>query len=159
MRNEVVAIVLVVAILAGAGAVYLVSSYSNHAGTTTTQTTCMTIFPAQPLGASMRVINATSLTPIAGAVVTANAPVSGICGASTPTMDSVQFTTNSTEWYPLPFINHGTYQIAVTYSGHSYGMTMPLGLSVYNCGTLYVPTGQMNVTTTGASQMPCQSIG
>jgi hypothetical protein len=118
----------------------------------------MTIYPGQPLGAALRVVNATTLKPAVGAIVAATAPVSGICGASTPTMDSVQFTTNSTEWYSLPFINHGTYQIAITYLDHSYSVTMPLGLSVYNCATLYVPTGQMNVTTTGASQMPCQSI-
>ena len=158
MRNGLVAALLVVAILAGAGAGYLIGSYANHPGTATTQTTCMTIYPGQPLGASLRVVNATTLKPVVGAIVTATAPVLGICGASTPTLDSVQFTTNSTEWYSLPVINHETYQIAVAYLGHSYGVTMPLGLSVYNCATLYVPTGQTNVTTTGASQMSCQLI-
>ena len=152
------------AILAGAGAAYLIGSYANHAGTTTyvdsttfTRITCMTTYPGQPLGVSLRVVNATTLGPVVGAAVTATAPISGVCGDSNPIAVSVQFTTNSTEWYSLPFINHGTYQIGVTYLGHSYNLTMPLGLSVYNCATLYVPSGQTDITTTGSARTPCQS--
>jgi hypothetical protein len=158
MRSRVVASLLVVAILVGAGAGYLIGSYASHPGTTTTQTTCMTTYPGQPFGASTRVINATTLMPVVGANVIATAPVLGVCSASTPKTDSVQFTTNSTEWYSLPFFNLGTYQITVTYLGRSYNVTMPLGRSVYNCATLYVPTGQTNVTTTGGSQTPCNQF-
>jgi hypothetical protein len=157
MRNGAIASLLVVAILVGAGAGYLIGSYTNHPGTTTTQTTCMiTTYPAQPFGTALRVVNATTLEPVVGADVIATA--SAICGTSTSTIASAQFTTNSTEWYSLPFINHGTYQIAVTYLSHSYNLTMSPGLSVYNCATLYVPTGQTDVTTTGSSQTPCNQF-
>ena len=157
-RNRLsVATVVIIVLLAS-----LVVAYSYlrnpQGGIQTTTTACTTIYPGQPLGASLRVVNATTLEPVARATVNATAPVSGICGASSPIPISVLITTNSTEWYSLPFINRGTYQIAVTYLGRSYSVTMPLGLSVYNCATLYVPTGQTNVTTTGGSQMPCQSI-
>ena len=137
----------------------MINTTIGAADASMTVTTCMTTFPGQPLGASLRVINANTSKPVAGATVTASAPVSGVCGASTPTVDSLQFTTNSTEWYSLPYINHGTYQIAVTYLSRSYSMTLPLGLSVYNCATLYLPTGVTNVTTTGSSQSPCSSLG
>jgi hypothetical protein len=154
-----IAIAVIIALVLGFLTYATRPTPATQPATITIQITCMTTYPGQPLGAALRVVNATNLEPVAGAIVTATAPVSGICGASTPMVDTVQFTTNSTEWYSLPFINHGTYQIGVTYLGHSYSVIMRLGLSVYNCATLYVPTGQTNVTTTGASQMPCQSIG
>ena len=152
-------VIMLVAIIALALGFLSYALSQSTPPTKPTTMTCMTIFPGQPLGASLRVINATTLKPIVGAIVTATSPVSGICGVSTPTMESVQLTTNSTEWYSLPFVNHGTYQIGVSYQGHSYNVTMPLGLGAYNCATLSVPTGQTNVTTTGSPQLPCSSIG
>jgi len=117
--------------------------------------TCLTTFPGQPLGAFIRIVNDSTSGPVVGANVTAIAPVGGTCSGSTGQYSTVRFTTNDSGWYSLPVLNSGTYQIAVTYLGRTYALTLPLGLSIYNCGTLYLPSGRTNVTT--SIQTSCAS--
>ena len=81
------------------------------------------------------------------------------CGDSAELFTTVRetFTTNGSEWYSLSVLNGGQWQITVSYGGQEYNMTMPLGLSLYNCGTLYVPSGISNVTV--SAQTSCAANG
>jgi hypothetical protein len=139
------------------------SAASTNSMTSTTSTsssqesgsTCLTIFPGQPQGAFIRILNDSTSGPIVGANVTAKAPIAGSCDSSAQPYGTVKFTTNDSEWYSLPVLNRGTYQINVTYLGRAYAFTLPLGLSIYNCGTLYLPSGLTNMTT--SIQTSCAS--
>jgi hypothetical protein len=116
--------------------------------------TCLTTFPGQPGGAFIRILNDSTSVAIMGANVTATRQLGGSCNGSTE-IQTVHFTTNGTEWYSLPVLNGGTYQIIVNYLGQTYSLTLPLDLSIYNCGTLYLPSGGTNVTT--SIQTSCAS--
>jgi hypothetical protein len=160
VSSAIVAVLAIVMLIIGFGTAYMVKPSSTttttvtQTYTTTNSSTCLTTFPGQPLGASVRILNDSTSSPIVGAVVTATRPLGGSC-SQTALFSTVQFTTNSSEWDSLPVLNGGTYQIVVTYLGQSYALTMPLGLSIYNCGTLFIPSGQTNVTT--STQTPCAS--
>jgi len=65
------------------------------------------------------------------------------------------FTTNTTEWYSLDYLNTATILILVTYQGSEYNMTLRLGLSIWNCGTLYIPSGMTNETV--SPEITCAS--
>jgi len=127
----------------------------NSGGQSTSGSTQTCTLPGQPLGAYVRILNASNSSPIAGAMVTATRNMTTSCGDSSESFVTIRytFTTNSTEWYPLSVLNGGTWQITVAYLDHEYAFVMLLGLSVYNCGTLYLPSGQANVTT--STQTSC----
>ena len=136
---------------------------SSQAATGTTSSRSLCISPGQPAGAFLRVLNDSTSLPVVGASVTALAKgYSGNCGIATVSTFTWQsayvFITNSTEWYPLDLLNVYSYQFTVSYSGQTYNYTMPLGPSVYTCGTVYLPSGNVSVTTSipsTTSAQPC----
>jgi hypothetical protein len=114
----------------------------------TSSSKCLTS-PGQPQGAFFRVLYDSNSTPVVGASVTAAGNVA-LCPGQPIVQET--FTTNDTEWYSLNTLNIESYLITVSYLGHDYNLTMPLGLSDFNCGTLYVPSGETNTTS---SPSPC----
>jgi hypothetical protein len=174
MRNRVVAVLLVVAILAGAGAGYFASSSLRPTATTTTTsfltTTATTtevvtsytstscIITGQPGGISVRFLNGNTMAPVAGVYVVAlSTPFycSGGIGLTPAGPQTVAiFTTNGTEWYPLSSDNNAAYSITAFYAGHSYNFMANLRPVSFTCATLYLPSGQTNVTITTFG-MPC----
>ena len=152
--SVVIGIIVVILIATVAFVLYSPASTSHGDSPTVIATnTSICISPGQPLGAFVRVLNASTLTPVLGAEVTASRNTSTSCGGEAFTTVQETFTTNATEWYSLSTLNGGTYQIMVTYLSHAYNLTLPLGLSIFNCGTLYLPSGQTNVTT--STQASC----
>jgi len=169
MKNGVVA-ALVIAILVGAGAGFFAGSSIRSTSTTTatnfettsaTTTEVVTSYVStyctitgQPGGISVRFLNSSTMAPVPGVyIVAVNRPFycSGYAGepaypatAQTATV----FTTNSVEWYPLSSDNNFAYSIAAFYGGHSYNFTANLRPVSFTCATLYIPSGQTNVTIT-----------
>jgi hypothetical protein len=141
---------------------------SSQTATGATSSRSLCISPGQPGGAFVRVLNGSTSLPVVGANVTAVADgYSGNCGIATVSAFTWQstytFMTNSTEWYPLDLLNVDSYQFTVSYSGHTYNYNMPLGLVVYTCGTVYLPSGNFSITTsipsgTAASAQSCSRI-
>ena len=124
---------------------------TNIATTSSSAATC--IVPGQPIGAFIGVLSDSGSAPIVGASVTlTESLVSSNCGNPTGTESTVTqivyaFTTNSTQWYSLNVLNAAAYQITVAYSGHTYNFNMSLGRSVFTCGTIHLPSGTFNATT------------
>lgn len=127
-------------------------SSTSSTDATITNYTC--IFPGQSFGLSFRVLSDATLKPVAGANVTAlyTFPGIGSCSNYTSGKTSSTFTTNSTEWYSLQGLNDGNYSLDVNYSALNYVLTAQLASSTYTCATLYVPSGNTNVTN---SPTPC----
>jgi hypothetical protein len=168
MKNGVVASLLVVAILVGAGAGYFAGSSIRPTATTTTtsfQTTTATTtevvtsytstycsISGQPGGISVRFLNSSTKLPVAGVyVVAVNRPFycsGGIALTPAGPQTVAIFTTNETEWYPLSSDSDAAYSIAAFYAGHSYNFTASLRPVSFTCATLYLPSGQTNVTIT-----------
>jgi hypothetical protein len=65
----------------------------------------------------------------------------------------ITFTTNGTKWYSLPTEGVGSYAITVSYLRHDYNFTMSLGVSIWTCQTLYLPSGDIVGVTSPAG--PC----
>jgi hypothetical protein len=132
---------------------------SSQTTTSATSSRSLCISPGQPLGVFLRVLNDSTSLPVVGANVTALANgYSGNCGIATVSTFTWQstyvFITNSTEWYPLNLVNVDSYQFTVSYLGQTYNFHLaPLGLSVYTCGTMYLPSGKTNMTT--SHDAPC----
>ena len=175
MRNGVIASLLVIAILAGAGAGYLVGGQVNVRTTTTTKqltttftlvgsggtletttvtttelitTSTMCSISGQPGGIFLRVLSDSTSQPVSSVVVTAvNTPFQ--CDGSPATSKTVDmFTTNGTEWRPLPSDNNYQYFIIANYQGHTFTFTATLEPVSETCATLYVPSGRTNTTIT-----------
>jgi hypothetical protein len=58
------------------------------------------------------------------------------------------FTTNGTEWLSLPSNNNYQYSFIANYQGQTFTLTASLGPVSLTCVTLYVPSGNTNITTT-----------
>ena len=155
-----VTVSVIVAFGLAVGVLALSPSTTQMGPTSTATNTSTCIFPGQPLGAFISVLasnnsdsfhNTANSAPLSGAAVTAVRNMGTSCGTPTESFTTIMetFTTNGSLWYSLSTLNGGTYQITVSYAGQDYTMTMPLGLSVYNCGILYIPSGISNVTTSG----------
>ena len=170
MRSAVVASLIVVVIIVSAGAGYLAGSSIRTTATatatsfeTTTATTTEVVtsytstyctISGPPGGISVRFLNSSTMAPIAGVyVVAVNRPFycSGYstfapfpAGPQTVTI----FTTSATEWYPLSSDSNAAYSIAAFYEGHSYNFTADLRPVSLTCATLYIPSGETNVTIT-----------
>ena len=162
-RNFLIIFIAIVLIIFGGGSLAFyaatISLSANPSLSTLTicdcslpETSC--ILPAQPMGASLRILSDNFSEPIDGANVTAthNFYNSG-CGLTTATFEQTtqRFETNQTEWYSLDTINGGNSSILVEYLGHSYDFTVPLGYSAYTCATLYLPSGETNTTTSAST--------
>jgi hypothetical protein len=168
MRNEVVAVLLVILVAGGLGVGYFAGNINRQTVTrtstnietsTATSTEVVTTYlstyctiSGQPGGISVRFLNSTTLTPVNGVyVVAVNRPF--LCGgSSTLTPAGPQtvtiFTTGGSEWYPLSSDSNHAYSIAAFYAGHSYNFTADLRPVSMTCATLYIPSGQTNVTIT-----------
>jgi len=108
------------------------------------------VITGQPGGAYLRILSDSALTPVTGAVVTAEhhqaaCVLNGVEYTNTATTQT--FTTNGSEWIFLDPTNDGSYSFIVQYSGHSYAFTAGLGPLTTTCATLYVPSGRTNVTS------------
>jgi hypothetical protein len=127
----------------------------------TTRPTNLCISPGQPKGVFFRVLNDSTSRPVVGAnVIAIEDGYSGNCGnpaASAFTwQDTEVFTTNNTEWHSLTALNSVDYRLTVTYLGHAYSFVIaPPGLSIYTCGTLYLPSGKTDIIT--SAQTSCAS--
>jgi hypothetical protein len=158
LKNELVAIVLVVTIASLALNVYQYSSPRSVTVTTSfntsttitasvnTSNTCIIV--GQPAGILFRVLADSTLEPVAGVSVTAiNTPA--LCNGSPATSQTFDtFTTNGTEWLPLPSDNNYQYSFVANYLGQTYAFTATLGPVSMTCTTLLVPSGRTNVTIT-----------
>jgi hypothetical protein len=120
-----------------------------------TQSTCTLPEPTGPGPFFLRVVSDSNQTPIVGAQVTANSQTTttGCNGSQTSAQTTLTFTTNNTEWYSLDTANRAGYSIVVTYSGHTYNLTsgFAVGPIFVTCASLYLPSGETNVTM-GAPQ-------
>src|SRR5208283_2068152 len=114
-------------------------------GTISTASSCITS-PGQPQGAYLRVVHDSDSTPIPGVGVTATPLTTNGC-----TSAPLRFTANGTEWYSLGVTNVYGYQITVSYLRHDYNLTMTLGLSIWTCETLYLPSGNTSMVTSTES--------
>jgi hypothetical protein len=168
MRSEVVASLIVVAVIVGAGAEYFAGSSTRTTVTSTivsveTTTATATEFvtsytsiyctiTGQPGGISVRFLNSSTMAPIAGVYVVALNKSFSCGGGAAPSPATPQtvtiFTTNETEWYPLSSESNAAYLIAAFYAGHSYNFTASLRPVSFTCATLLIPSGQTNVTIT-----------
>jgi hypothetical protein len=116
---------------------------SQHAVTTTLISgDCITSF-GTPQGAFFRVLYDSNSSPVVAVSVVATPTLTYDCYAY-----RTSFTTNGSEWYALDYQNAGSFLIKVNYLGHNYNVTMSLAMSDFNCGTLYLPSGKTNVTST-----------
>jgi hypothetical protein len=126
------------------------SSTTGPPSTTSTGTNTSCVITGQPGGAYLRILSDSTLTPVTGAVVTAEhrpaaCALNGVEYTNTAT--NMTFTTNGTEWMSLDTTNDGSYSFTVQYSGHTYAFTAGLGPLATTCATLYVPSGRTNVTS------------
>jgi hypothetical protein len=168
MRNGVVAIVLGILVVGSLGVGYFVGNINQKTFTTTTtsiETTTTTstevvttylspycTITGQPGGISVRFLNSTTLTPVNGVYVVAVSRPFLCSDGSTLTPAGPQtvaiFTTGGSEWYPLSSDSNHAYSIAAFYAGHTYNFTADLRPVSMTCATLYIPSGQTNVTIT-----------
>lgn len=116
-----------------------------------TSTTCH--ITGQPAGISFRVLSDSTSEPVTGAFVAAvNRPA--LCNGSPASSQTVKtFTTNGTEWFPLPSDNNAGYTFFVDWSGHQYNITADLRPVSLTCATLFVSSGRANVTISLLGQM------
>ena len=167
MRNEVVAVVLVILVVGSLGVGYFAGNINRQTITTTstvllyttttltasfTQTassdTCFIV--GQPAGMFLRIASDNSDALIAGAQVTATHKqaddyCNGVLYLGQTTTTS--FTTNgTTAWYSLDTTNDGSYSFAVQYSGHTYNFSAGMNPVTVTCAALYIPSGRTNVT-------------
>ena len=121
------------------------SASTSRSSTSTSAGTCVTE-PGQPRGAYLSVVHDTNSTPVLGVGVTAYPmPTNGCTSAP------LKFTANGTESYSLPVTNIDGYQITVSYLRHDFNLSLSLGLSTWNCETLYLPSGNTSVITSTES--------
>jgi hypothetical protein len=116
------------------------STTSSTTSSTSSTSACL-IAPGQPQGAFFRVLYDSNSSSVVGASVVAIPTASYGCPVTQET-----FTTNGTEWYSLNYLNSASILIFVNYQGSDYNTTMRLELSVWNCGTLYLPSDSTDET-------------
>ena len=140
-----------------------VSCLGSTSSSESTQQSLTCVISGQPGDMFLRVISDSNQTPVGGARVTAtNEPAS--CGSAYSTVTvaantqtTVMFTTRSSaEWYPLSGENNAGYMFVVTYEGQTYSFTALLRPLSATCATLYLPSGNTNVSIEGF-QTSCAS--
>ena len=168
MRNGVVAVVLVILVAGSLVAGYFAGSSvrstvtststsvevsnSTTTETVTSYTLSYCIVTGTPGPIYVRFLNSSTMAPVAGVYVVAVTTVWYCSNSSSTASRTVSvFTTNGTEWYQLPTVNHPVYSIAAFYSGHMYNFTAESGPMSTACATLYIPSGQTNATIISAS--------
>ena len=112
----------------------------------TTSTMCM--ISGQPAGISFRALSDSTSEPVSGVVVTAVNTPARCNGSLAATQVVDMFTTNGTEWLSLPSNNNYQYSFIANYQGQTFTLTASLGPVSLTCVTLYVPSGNTNITTT-----------
>ncbi len=117
-----------------------------------TSTAC--VITGQPGGFFIRVVNDANETPVAGATVMATDEPATCNGAPATSQGTTTFTTGNTEWHSLDSQNIAAYSFFIVYSGRSYTFTADLRPVSVTCASLYVPSGESNVTTS-AFQATC----
>jgi hypothetical protein len=128
---------------------------TNSATLTTTtssqQTTVITscTISGEPGPFYLRVVSDSNQTPIAGAHVAATDEP-----ACPPSPTTLTFITNNTEWYSLNSQNNLGYSLVVTYAGQTYDFHASLRPLFMTCVSLYVPSGNTNVTMTFQASCP-----
>jgi hypothetical protein len=127
MRNGLVASLLVVAILAGAGAGYLVgvSSVANSTSQNSVATTSCTV-AGPTIGAVIRVIESSG--PVAGARVSGEAD--GYCNNALQTQTLQSAVTNSSGWVSLMDGGFGVYNLLVSFEVGNPPLTQNYHLSI-----------------------------
>jgi hypothetical protein len=108
------------------------------------QTTCT--ITGQPGPFLLRVVSDSYQTPIIGAAVNATNKPMYCDGGPANNQTALVFSTNSTEWYSLGSENNAGYSLVVNYSGQSFSFTADLRPVSVTCATLYIPSGETNVT-------------
>jgi hypothetical protein len=126
------------------------NSTTSIATSSTSSTSACLIAPGQPQGAFFRVLYDSNSSPVVGASVVAIPTASYGCPVTPQT-----FNTNGTEWYSLNYLNSASILIFVDYQGSEYNTTMRLGLSIWNCGTLYLPS--RGTSETFSPEISCAS--
>lgn len=142
-RRVIVAVVTVVVITSVAGAIV----YRDLS------TPCT--FMAQPGSLFLRVISDSNQTPISGAQVSATSAPWLCNGFPVAPKTTMTFVTNSTEWH---YVGGGASEAAfsfdVKYAAHSYSFTESVLVEGVSCVTLFIPSGDTNVTW-GTFQSTC----
>jgi len=148
MRNEAVASLLIVAILAGAGVGYLVGVNSvtgSASQNSVLMTSCIVLGPT--IGAVIRIIEKGA--PIAGASVSGEAD--GYCNNALQTQPLQSTVTNSSGWASLMDGGFGVYNLLVSYDVGNPPLTenYHLSISMQPTAVTYVvfDTATGNVTT------------
>ena len=157
MRNGVVAALLVVAILAGAGAGYLVSvnvsgnKTSNSTTTTTSISTECTVNAEG--GVLLLVLNSTSGKSIPDAPVQAQV-TPFYCNSTPPTTISLNTTMTNGTGHAEFGADLGIYHLTLTTYGNYfvYASTLP---EQTTCVTLSIPSGETTIRYSGSFQFSC----
>ena len=146
-----IALVLTLAVISVIEYNQLETSRKQNLSTQSSSESTTCFVTGQPGPFYLRVVSDSDQTPITGAVVNATSqPINGDCIPAT----SQEFTTNNTEWYSLGTLNLAGYSFVVTYSGQAYSFTADLRPISVTCATLYIPSGETNVTIK-AGQTTC----
>jgi hypothetical protein len=135
MRNEVVASLLVVAVIASAGIGYLV-------GISTRQPTC----ESAPQGSVLyvKITHGEAKTPVTNATVNA-VPVETCGGVNTTIAILMQPTVNAAGVATLDASSDTFYGITVLYGGQSYSYTAYVQHSLDTCADISVPSGSSSI--------------
>jgi 5-hydroxyisourate hydrolase-like protein (transthyretin family) len=172
MRNEVVVTLLVVALLAGAGAGYLVGmdesgNQTSKGATTITNTSTTTITTITNTSTStstectvnaegqvlLHVLNSTSGKPIPDAPVQAQV-TPFYCNSTPPTTISLNTTMTNGTGYAEFGADLGIYHLTLTTYGNYfvYASTLP---EQTTCVTLSIPSGETIIKYSGSFQFSC----
>jgi len=157
-KDALLATFIALTLTLGAISIFEYSQSTNpHKQTTSSQsssesTAC--IITGQPGPFFLRVVSDSYQTPIYGAVVNATNKPMYCDGGPATSQTTLVFSTNSTERYSLDSGNNAGYSLVVNYSGQSYSFTADLRPISVTCATLYIPSGNTNVTIL-AGQTSC----
>jgi hypothetical protein len=150
MRNGLAAALLLVAILAGAGAGYFfgasgISGGSKPSTPNQPQTICQ--ITGEAIGVALHVVASnysdSSTVPVAGAAVTGEGVL--YCGGERQVNPFGSVSTNSTGWVDLFHDGGGVYYLNVTYPGSvlSYSLSVPVPPVTATYVTFNISTGNM----------------
>ena len=157
MKNRVIATLLVVAILAGAGAGYLVSA--NVSGNKTSNSTTITTSISTECTVNaegevlLLVLNSTSGKSIPDAPVQAQV-TPFYCNSTPPTTISLNTTMTNGTGYAEFGADLGIYHLTLTTYGNyfAYASTLP---EQTTCVTLSIPSGETIIKYSGSFQFSC----
>jgi hypothetical protein len=150
MRNEPVIALLVIAIVASAGAGYLVGvsnqrpSTSGSSSTATTTPTCDIALRGSVLYVKVSLDGAR--TPVTSATVDA-VPVETCNGVNTTIPIIMQPTVNATGVATLDASYDTFYSVVVHYGTRSYPFMAFVQNSLATCASLSVPSGNLSITS------------